>query len=210
MAGRNAGHSVGILADPLCHHRKVEDPMIEMLAAAGLGLDYTALRLERTTPAWVAAAEALAARVATVLDGATSDVEPVGSASVPGLLAKPIVDLAVGLGSGQSIAPVQRLLVDDGWIYRGDAGDDGGHVFVLESRPWHRLAHLHVVDHGADQWQRYLSFRDLLRRDPEARSRYEDVKTALAADTEIDRRGYTKGKTELIGALLHPDRSPGE
>lgn len=184
--------------------------MIERLAAAGLGLDYTALRLERTTPAWVAAGEALAAEVATVLDGVASDVEPVGSASVPGLLAKPIIDLAVGLGSGQPIASVQRRLVDDGWIYRGDAGGDGGHVFVLESRPWHRVAHLHVVEHGADQWKDYLAFRDLLRRDPEARRRYQDVKTALAADSEIDRRAYTKGKTQVVGALLHPDRRPGE
>ncbi|SDT38639.1 GrpB family protein [Microlunatus soli] len=181
----------------------------EALTTAGLGLDYSVLRLARTTGAWVAAGQVLAERVAAVLDGSVAAVEPVGSSSVPGLLAKPIIDLAVGVRSDQRFAPVQRRLLNDGWIYRGDAGSDGGRLFVLETRPRYRVAHLHVVGHGDEQWRNYLRFRDLLRRDPRARRRYEAVKTALAAEG-VDRRSYTAGKTEVVAALLHADRALGE
>jgi GrpB-like predicted nucleotidyltransferase (UPF0157 family) len=98
---------------------------------------------------------------------------------------------------------VTARLRADGWIYRGDAGDQGGHIFVLESRPWHRVAHLHVVDHDGDQWRAYLRFREVLRRSPQARERYEAVKLRLAAQRPIDRRAYTNGKTAVVTSILY-------
>ncbi len=67
--------------------------------------------------------------------------------SVPGLLAKPIVDVAVGVRRDADPEAVRRRLVALGWVYRGDAGDAGGHVFILERGPGIRIAHLHVVEH---------------------------------------------------------------
>lgn len=160
------------------------------------------MRLARTTQAWLTAGAELRSRVAQVLDGITSNVEVIGSSSVLGLLAKPIIDLAVGLGADQPLAPTTTRLEADGWIYRGDAGADGGHVFVLEARPWHRVAHLHVVGYGGDQWRDYLRLRDLLRRSPEARERYEAVKLELVQRTSVDRKAYTRGKDEVVASLL--------
>ena len=177
---------------------------MDFLTAAGLGLDYGAIRLDRTTEAWLAVGAELRNRVAEALDGLAADVEVIGSSSVPGLLAKPIIDLAVGLDANQSLSPVTARLQADGWIYRGDAGSDGGHVFVRETRPWHRVAHLHVVDHDGRQWQNYLRFRDLLRRSPDARERYEAVKLKLAQEEPTDRKAYTRGKTEVVTSLIRP------
>ena len=59
-------------------------------------------------------------------------VEVIGSSSVLGLLAKPIIGLAFGLTVDQPLPLTQTKLENDGWIYRGDAGADGGHVFVFE------------------------------------------------------------------------------
>jgi GrpB-like predicted nucleotidyltransferase (UPF0157 family) len=115
------------------------------LTSVGLGLDYHEIRLEKTTDAWLAAGIALRDRVAETLGDAVADIEVVGSSSVPGLLAKPIIDLAVGLGADQPFSVVTGKLESAGWIYRGDAGENGGQVFVLEARPWYRVAHLHVV-----------------------------------------------------------------
>lgn len=175
---------------------------MDLFTAAGLGLDYDSIRLGRTTGAWLAAGRELRDRVAGILDGVVADVEVIGSASVPGLLAKPIIDLAAGLTAGQPLAPVATRLEGAGWIYRGDAGSDGGHVFVLEARPWHRVAHLHIVDHDGGQWRNYLHFRDLLRRSPDARKRYEAVKLKLAQRDPGDRKAYTNGKTEVVTALI--------
>jgi len=175
---------------------------VDVLTAAGLGLDYDAIRFDRTTEAWLAAGAQLRDRVKDALDGVAADVEVVGSSSVLDLLAKPIIDLAVGLDTGQSISSVTARLQADGWMYRGDAGSEGGHVFVLETRPWHRVAHLHVVEHEGSQWRNYLRLRDLLRRSPEARHRYEAIKLKLTEQNPTDRKAYTTGKTEVVTSLL--------
>jgi len=175
---------------------------VDFLTAVGLGLDYSDLRFGRTTQAWLDAGGELRRQVAEVLNGLGAQVELVGSSSVPGLLAKPIVDLAVGLTVEQSMSSVMARLEAAGWIYRGDAGDQGGHVFVLECRPWHRVAHLHVVDHDGDQWRAYLRFREVLRRSSQARERYEAVKLSLAEQRPVDRRAYTDGKSAVVTAII--------
>lgn len=175
---------------------------MEILTVDGLGLDYHELRLDRATTGWVRAGSLLRDEVAELLTGVTVAVEKIGSSSVVGLLSKPIVDLAVGLSAQQDVSAVRRRLEDTGWIYRGDAGGEGGHVFVLEARPWFRVAHLHVVSYGDRQWKNYLRLRDLLRRSAGARTRYEAAKLRLAGEVDGDRRAYTDGKSEVVRSLL--------
>ena len=180
-----------------------QDVGTNWLADVGLGLNYDSLLLDRTTPDWVDAGARLRREVADRLAGFAAGVEHVGSSSVEGLLAKPIVDLAVGLTTDQELTPVRERLELAGWIYRGDAGAQGGHVFVLESAPWHRVAHAHVVEHVGEQWRNYLRLRDLLRRSPGARQRYEDTKLRLIDETGDDRIVYTEGKTAIVASLLN-------
>lgn len=173
-----------------------------LLTEAGLGLDNDTLRLERTIQEWVDAGARLRDHLADLLANQVADVEQVGSSSVVGLLAKPIIDIAIGLAEEHDLPPVHDSLVGAGWIYRGDAGVSGGHVFVLESKPGHRVAHAHVVDHQSEQWLNYLRLRDLLRADPTARARYEAVKQQLASQVGDDRVAYTDGKTSIVHQLL--------
>jgi len=180
--------------------RPWDDLTMDVLTAAGLGLDYDSIRLDRTTEAWLVAGIELRNRVAGVLAGVVADVEVIGSSSVLALLAKPIIDLAVGLDANQCLPAVMARLEAAGWIYRGDAGSAGGQVFVLETRPWHRVAHLHVVEHDGNR--NYLRFRDLLRRSLDARERYEAVKLKLAEPDPGDQKAYTIGKTEVVTSLL--------
>jgi len=175
--------------------------LAESLADLGLGLGYDEFRLETTTQAWVDAGVSLRDHASVVLAGAATSVEPIGSSSVLGLLAKPILDLAVSRTADQELATLQHRLEGHGWIYRGDAGADGGHVFVLEDRPRHRVAHLHVVAAGGDQWRDYVRLRDLLRGSAEARERYAEVKRQLLA-SGVDRAAYTTGKSDIVRSLL--------
>ncbi|MEO6627325.1 MAG: GrpB family protein [Aquihabitans sp.] len=176
---------------------------LQALTDAGLGLDEHLLRLERTTEGWVAAGLSLRSEVSAAVAADAACVELVGSSSVVGLLSKPIVDLAVGLSPHHDMEVVRRTLEAAGWTYQSDAGENGGHVLVLETRPGHRVAHLHIVPHGGAQWSNYLSLRDLLRRSPVALKRYEDVKVHLAAAHVGDRTAYTEGKTDIVSTLLH-------
>ena len=175
---------------------------MDALIEAGLGLDYHELRFARTTETWVALGSSLRDQVEPIVGDDATAVEHIGSSSVVGLLAKPIIDLAVGTSEDGDFAALRRRLEGTGWIYRGDAGSDGGHVFVLECRPWHRVAHVHVVDFGGAQWRDYVRFRDLLRRSPEAREQYEVAKLRLLEELGDDRKAYADGKSEIVRLLL--------
>ncbi len=178
------------------------DRGMDYLIEAGFGLDYDTLHFTRTTEQSVFAGTTLCDIVTIELAGLVTCVELIGSSSVVGLLAKPIVDLAAGLSIGHNLTPVRAALEHGGWIYRGDAGDDGGHVFVLETRPCHRVAHLHVVAYESRQWKDYLQLRDLLRGSPAARAKYEAVKQQLRERVGDDREAYTEGKSAIVQELL--------
>ena len=105
-----------------------------------LGLTYGQVRLVDSDPGWPAAMERLVAELRGALGERAVAVEHVGSTAVPGLVAKPILDLAVGLAPttdpDQAVPAIERL----GYQFRGDKGDSGGLLFVLEDRPAHRIA----------------------------------------------------------------------
>ena len=174
-------------------------------AGLGLGLQYGSVALVPADERWGEVAGVLGAQIETALAGVARGVQHVGSTSVPGLLAKPIVDLAVGLSPPTTLEEVEAPLSRLGWIYRGDAGDEGGWVFVMEDSPWHRVAHAHGVEFRGEQWNRYLQFRALLRRDEVARQTYERVKVRLAEQFPDGRNDYLLGKDPTVRRLLASD-----
>ncbi len=173
----------------------------------GLGLDQGTVLLREARPEWGGLARGLADAIREALGERAAEVEHIGSTAVPGLAAKPIIDLAAGVAR-PSVAAVRGPLEKLGYRYRGDAGDQGGLLFVLEVRPRHRVAHVHVVDPDGPQWQRYLAFRDLLRSDASARAKYTRLKRELARRHPHDRRAYTEGKERLVRELLERSRRP--
>ena len=168
----------------------------------GLGLEQHRVAHARVTADWLTIGSALADEVSAALGIERSRVQHVGSTAVIGLLAKPIIDLAVGLDDGLPLAHLERVLPESGWEYRGDAGDDGGHLFVLETAPLVRVAHLHGVAHEGTQWRRYLMLRSRLRDDEAARAAYEATKLRLVAEHGDDRVAYTEGKTATVRDIL--------
>ncbi|MEV6964558.1 GrpB family protein [Hamadaea sp. NPDC051192] len=167
-----------------------------------LGLPYGIVTVVDHDPSWLLTGSAYAADVAALLGELTDGVEHIGSTSVSGLAAKPVIDLAIRQGPAVPFDPVRDALTGAGYIYRGDAGQDGGQVFVAEPEPWVRTVHLHVVAAGDPQWPRYLAVRDRLRADPEAVARYGALKRDLAVQYADDRRAYTRAKTDFLRDLL--------
>ena len=179
-------------------HNGAVDPW----TAVGLGLDYGKVGLSRTTEEWLVAGIALRDRVA-------DHARYRRPCRADRLLLGPAVSSPnrssisrSALTADDDLPLVTATLEAAGWIYRGDAGAAGGHVFVLETRPWHRIAHLHAVEMNSEQWSNYLSFQSLLRSSPEARDRYETAKLRLAEQHTDDREAYTEGKTEVVTSLL--------
>ena len=79
------------------------------------------------------------------IGGHVLDIQHVGSTAVPGLAAKPIIDIVVAVASSAEIARCRQPLRDLGYIDRGDSGTEGGYLFVRESAPLVRTHHLHMI-----------------------------------------------------------------
>lgn len=171
---------------------------------ASIGLEYGHLEFVRVPAAWLTIGADLADLVATHLGDLVHRVEHIGSTAVEGMVAKPILDLTIGLRCDTDPLAVEQRLTNVDWIYRGDVGDSGGYLYVLESRPAVRVAHAHGVRYGGPQWVRYLRFRDRLRADVQARESYSNVKLGLLAELRGDdiRRIYTERKTPVISEIL--------
>lgn len=130
------------------------------------------------------------------------DIQHVGSTAVPGLTAKPIIDIAVAVASITVIPRCRQPLGFLGYIDRGDGGKEGGYLFVKESAPGIRTHHLHIVTIDDPQWGNYLQFRDVLRANETLRTRYATLKKTLQEKFSQDRKAYTAAKHEFIRDIL--------
>jgi GrpB-like predicted nucleotidyltransferase (UPF0157 family) len=149
-----------------------------------------------------AEAETLRERIGDIV----ADIQHVGSTAVPGLPAKPILDIAVAVRSGDAIPLVVRRLVEAGYIDRGDAGREGGYLLVKDSEPDVRIVHLHIVEQADIQWRNYTVFRDTLCGDSSIQERYANLKRCLAEQFRDDRKSYTEGKNRFIQEVLNSNR----
>lgn len=167
-----------------------------------LGLKYGCVQLVPSHSQWAKAFLEEFSRLADALSGIACEIEHIGSTAVPGLAAKPIIDIAAGVPddawANVAISAIQAI----GYEYRGDAGADGGHVLVRESTPLVRTHHVHVVRLVSSEWGAYLLFRDHLRQSDEAREAYSAEKQALSERYPNDHRAYTKAKDDIVRRLL--------
>jgi GrpB-like predicted nucleotidyltransferase (UPF0157 family) len=170
--------------------------------ARSLGLATSEVRLSPYDPDWVALGERECATVRALLGDLAIDVLHVGSTAVPGISAKPILDIVAAVGDTAPIDEVVgRLCATGAYGYEGDQGDDGGLLLVRGTGEL-RTVHVHVVETGSQAWIDYRRFRSLLGNDDAARRRYESVKHQLAQQYPHDRRAYTQAKAVVIRELL--------
>ena len=178
--------------------------MLEILVGTGLGLTRGEVTLSPSNPAWQTAYEQMAPSLLAALNDLALAVEHIGSTAVPGLPAKPILDIAVGLRPDADRDAVVEALQSVGFLYRGTAEDDEdvNMMFGWEDAPRHRVVNLHVVPHDGRRWHEWLTFRDRLRTDPHARDTYAALKTNLAQKFPTDRKPYITGKNAFVEQIL--------
>ena len=150
-------------------------------------------------PAWPALYEREAARIRSLLGDRVRLLEHAGSTSVPGLAAKPIIDIVLAVpDSADEAAYVPDL-------------EAGGYVLRIREPDWfeHRLfkgpdpaVNLHVFTVGSPEIDRTLAFRDRLRTDEDDRRLYEATKRELAARDWVYVQHYADAKAEVVAAIL--------
>lgn len=162
------------------------------------------ISIEPYNPDWPRLFDEQALRIERCLSGwLSAPVEHIGSTSIPGMPAKPIVDMLALVADSESFGGALPKLSSIGWVHAPEPGD-------RDQRKWsvcfpsveHRTHHLHVVEQGSNDWPQWLLFRDYLRTHPDAAQRYAALKEALAAADDRDRLRYRAGKAPLISQLM--------
>lgn len=144
--------------------------------------------------------------------GTFTRIEHFGSTAVPGLPAKPVIDMLAGVWDLEEAARVIVPILEGRgyeYLWRPTHGDDGGPFyawFIKRNRDGVRTHHLHVVGEHFEHWERLL-FRDWLIGHPDVAREYGELKLRLAEKFPNDRAAYTDGKTEFIACVMEQARS---
>ena|SRR5436190_7115523 len=156
-------------------------------------------------PRWPAAFVAEAGRLRAALGSLALRIDHNGSTAVPGLAAKPVIDVQVSVASLHPLAPYRGRLESIGYVHVPHA-DDVVCPFFHRPAKWPHTHHVHVVAAGSEEERRTLAFRDYLRDHAGPRGEYEALKRKLAgeftADSDASREGYASAKSELVERLI--------
>ena len=163
-------------------------------------------------PDWPAAFAAEAIQIRRALGDLALRIDHNGSTSVPGLSAKPIIDIQVSVASLRPIATFESRLQAIGYLHLPHP-DDSFCPFFYKPRQWPHSHHIHLVAAGGDEERRTLAFRDYLREHPAAAHEYEQLKRELArktvATSDDSREAYARAKTNFIERIVATALSQG-
>ncbi|MEX0732110.1 MAG: GrpB family protein [Aquisalimonadaceae bacterium] len=128
-------------------------------------------------------------------------VEHVGSTAVPGMVAKPIIDIMFGVETLEASKGAVAVLRVNGYCYY-PYKPDMMHWFCKPS-PEVRTHHLHLVPYQSSLWKERMRFRNILRENPQLANEYGILKQSLAANAAFDHEAYTRNKWPFIKKVLN-------
>ena len=154
-------------------------------------------------PGWASAFEAERTRLTAALPDTFVDVVHIGSTSIEGICAKPIIDLLAGVRTIDDVFTLHDALCASGYTTSKDFNRTlTDRQFYMRHADGHRTHHLHIVVHDSQTWRDRIVFRDRLRADPQLRARYQSLKSDLAARYADVRESYTEGKSAFIQSAI--------
>jgi GrpB-like predicted nucleotidyltransferase (UPF0157 family) len=148
-------------------------------------------------PQWSELAEREKTRLRTGLTFPIINIYHIGSTSVPGIKAKPILDFVMEVENLEHVKESRDQFLQLGYSSRGEFGIPGREFFTRDTNG-ERSHHLHVFQTGHPDIERHLVFRDYLRANPEAAKEYEKLKEILADRYPNASGSYTEAKSEFI------------
>jgi GrpB-like predicted nucleotidyltransferase (UPF0157 family)/predicted kinase len=169
-------------------------------AAGAIWRDITAeVTVVPYDPAWPLGYEEEQAKIAAALGDRIVELHHVGSTAVPGLAAKPIIDIMIAVRQLDEAVECIGPLSDLGYAFNNHP-QNVDRRFFRKGQP--RTHHAHIIAAGSADLRRHLAFRDALRANPEWRDQYAALKYNLADRHRNDRRQYTESKTDFVRRVL--------
>jgi GrpB-like predicted nucleotidyltransferase (UPF0157 family) len=155
---------------------------------------------------WPSAFAAEATSIKRALGCSALRIEHVGSTSVPGLAAKPVIDIQISVSDLSSIAPLGSALASIGYVHVPLGEFDLVYPFFQKPAEWPASHHVHLCAAGGEQERKHLAFRDFLRSNPLAAGQYLALKRQLAAshhgNTMESREQYSLAKSSFVASIL--------
>jgi GrpB-like predicted nucleotidyltransferase (UPF0157 family) len=158
------------------------------------------LVIKKYDPQWPILFEELRVMFSELLGNMVSAIEHVGSTSVPGLAAKPIIDLDVLLASAAYFPETIRRLATLGYEHEGNLGIADREAF--RAPPTLFAHHLYVCLPNCEEFRRHILLRNYLRSHPAEVSAYNNLKGDLLAKFANDRAAYIQGKDDFVTQLV--------
>lgn len=166
-----------------------------------IGLKRGTVKLVSYNPKLKGSFEREKKRLQKALGNLVIGIEHVGSTAIPGVSAKPIIDIAIVMKSIKSPDRLIKLLETVGYQYKQD-DDVPGRLFFTKGPEEKRTHYIHVIELGGKEWQNLILFRDYLLSHKQAILQYNELKNKLAKSYTLDRKAYTSGKDKFIKAIL--------
>jgi len=166
-----------------------------------LGLHRAIVRIVSYDPKWAEYFRTEKELLEKLMGEAALEIRHIGSTSIMGMPAKPIVDILVGVRTLAVVEPFVEDLKLIGYEDRGN-GDTPGRRYFVKGAEQKRTHHLNFCELNGLFWTQHLCFRDYLEQHSDARDQYAELKRALAAKFPNDRPAYTTGKEEFVRSIL--------
>ncbi len=171
-----------------------------------IGLKRGIVKLCKYDNRWAQLFEEEKERLRKLLGKEIVGIVHVGSTSIPGLCAKPIIDIMIVVKDIASIDMLKKILGANNYEYRENASSDE-RVFFAKGPHERRTHYLHVVEFGSNEWNSLISFRDYLREHDDVRAEYELLKKSLYKKYADNRDKYTVAKDDFIKSILKQARN---
>ncbi|HEY4486232.1 MAG TPA: GrpB family protein [Candidatus Paceibacterota bacterium] len=166
-----------------------------------IGLKRGTVVLEKHHQEWAEAFGVEKESLKNLLKNSVLDIQHIGSTSIPGLVAKPIIDMLMAVKSLEKVKNIRSLLESAGYEYR-ENGPNEDQVLFVKGPEELRTHYLHITELNSSVWQNDLAFRDYLRSHPKTVTEYENLKNDLASKYADKRGEYTSGKNTFIKSVL--------
>ncbi|MEM6347125.1 MAG: GrpB family protein [Bacteroidota bacterium] len=170
-----------------------------------IGLVRGTIRLVPHQASWKGIFEAEREKLAFALADSILKIEHIGSTAIPGIAAKPIIDMAITLVQFEDGLDCVAALEDYGYLYKGENGIPGRHYFRTDAEIV--KFHIHMFAQGNPKLRDHQLFRDYLIAQPEEAQAYHELKIKLSQQFATDRGAYTASKNDFISDILTKARA---
>jgi GrpB-like predicted nucleotidyltransferase (UPF0157 family) len=166
-----------------------------------IGLKRGTVRVVPYTPDWLKCFQAERDLLRTALGSKVLEIRHIGSTAIPGMPAKPIIDILVAVRNLADVSDFLNALVRLGYEDKGDGGVVGRRYFVKGTEAG-RTHHLNFYEMNSPGWATHILFCEYLKSHNEVAEEYADLKQTLAKKFPTDRASYANGKEQFVTAVL--------